>query len=99
MGSRGACAAPGTPVNSASSVRIFDVFVDGVAHESKVGYKTLSEVEPQLRSDAYLLKTGQLEATHWHFFASPQTNKVGANSELLDRLDEAGIRCTIHLPA
>lgn len=80
--------------------RIFDVLVDGVAHESKVGYKVWSEeLAKQIRSDAYLIKTGQIEGAHWHFMASVYNNKVGADPKVLDLLDELGIPYTIHLPA
>jgi hypothetical protein len=82
-----------------SNVRIFDVLVDGVAHESKVGYKTVSEVERQARSDGYLIRSGALKGAHWHFFASPHTNNAGASPALLDLLEEQGIQYTIHLPA
>ena len=82
-----------------SNIRFFDVFVDGVAHESKVGYKTLSAVEKQIRSDAYLIKNGVIEGAHWHFFASGSTNKLGASPKVLDLLDQLGIPYTIHLPA
>lgn len=80
--------------------RIFDVLVDGVAHESKVGYKVWSEeLARQIRSDAYLIKAGQIEGAHWHFMASAYSNKVGADPKVLDLLDELGISYTIHLPA
>ncbi len=82
-----------------TNIRLFDVFVDGVAHESKVGYKTLSDVEKQIRSDAHLIKNGVIEGAHWHFFASGSTNRLGASPKVLDLLDELGIPYTIHLPA
>lgn len=81
--------------------RRFDVFVDGVAHESKVGRVTLSDsIERQIRSDAYLVESGVggVESAHWHFFASGQSNSIGATQPVLDLLDELGIEYTIHLP-
>ncbi len=76
-----------------------DTCVGGVAHEAKVGFKALTEdIERQIRSDAHLIAMGNLEGAHWHFFASSHTNKMGASKPLLDRLDEVGIKYTIHPP-
>lgn len=83
-----------------SKARFFDVFVDGIAHESKVGYKRWSEeIGKQIRSDAYLIENGDIEGAHWHFFASSYNKKLGADPKVLDLLDELGIPYTIHLPA
>lgn len=81
--------------------RRFDVFVNGVAHESKVGLVTLTNsIERQIRSDAYLAEdeVGGVKSAHWHFFASGQSNSIGATQPVLDLLDELGIEYTIHLP-
>jgi len=81
--------------------RRFDVFVNGVAHESKVGRVTLTDsIERQIRSDAYLVQrgVGGVKFAHWHFFASGQSNSIGATQPVLDLLDELGIEYTIHLP-
>ncbi|WP_296607073.1 hypothetical protein [Nocardioides sp.] len=92
LGCQGAC--------NITDRRIFDVLVDGVAHESKVGYKYLTpELERQIRSDAYLIQSGAIEGAHWHFFASAITNKIGADSRVFDLLDEVGIPYSIHLPS
>lgn len=85
-------------VCNTSNVRIFDVVAAGIAHESKVGYKTLGEVEKQIRSDAYLIQKGVVAGAHWHFFASGQTDKLGASPEVFALLNELGIKYTIHLP-
>lgn len=80
-----------------TDLRIFDVLVDGVAHESKVGYKRFgTEIERQIRSDAYLIENGEIEGAHWHFMASAYSKKLGADSRVLDLLDELGIPFTIH---
>ncbi len=80
-------------------LRIIDVYVDGTAHESKVGYTTLTEsIRRQIDSDAYLIKTGQVDEAHWHFMASDTNGRLGASPPLLDYLDEVGIRYTIHTP-
>jgi hypothetical protein len=79
--------------------RRFDVLVDGVAHESKVSYTYLSpSLEMQIRSDAWLIKQGEIKGAHWHFFASTYGDKLGADTRVLDLLDEVGIPYTIHLP-
>lgn len=81
------------------NVRIFDVVVDNVAHESKVGFNSLTpEVRAQINSDAYLIKTGEIKGAHWHFYPSAHTNQLGATKPLLDLLEEKGIAFTIHAP-
>ncbi|MGQ0467591.1 MAG: hypothetical protein ACT4QG_20015 [Sporichthyaceae bacterium] len=80
--------------------RRFDVVVDGVAHESKVGKAYLTPaLERQIRSDAYLIKNGDIKGAHWHFFPSAASNTLGADRKLLDLLDELKIPYTVHLPA
>lgn len=80
-------------------VRVFDVFVDGVAHESKVGYVNFSEsIANQIRSDAYLIKNGDIKGAHWHFLPSGQSDSLGAAPMILDLLEQNGIPYTIHLP-
>lgn len=79
--------------------RRFDVLADGVAHESKVGPVPFSaSIEKQIRSDAYLIETGEIVGAHWHFFPSAVSNKLGANDKVFDLLEEFGIPYTIHLP-
>lgn len=83
----------------ASNVRIADTFVDGVAHESKVGYTYWSQsIEREIRKDAWLVGSGEIESAHWHFFASGTSNTIGASPKVLDRLDAEGIAYTIHPP-
>lgn len=81
-------------------VRMFDLVVDGVAHEIKVGYVPwTTSVERQIRKDAWLVESGTVAGAHWHFLPSSYSNTVGADSRVLDALDAAGIPYTIHLPA
>jgi hypothetical protein len=71
----------------------------GIAHEAKVGYKSLTaDVERQIRSDAYLIAHGLIKGSQWDFLASAHTNQLGASKPLLDLLDEVGITYTIHPP-
>jgi hypothetical protein len=84
---------------SYSQFRIFDVLVGGVAHESKVGYVRWTEfTERQIRKDAWLIKNGDIQAAHWHFFASSRSNTIGADPRVLDLLDAFDIPYTIHTP-
>lgn len=81
------------------TARIFDAVADGVAHESKVGYKMLdSEMRAQINSDAYLIDTGVIKQAHWHFYPSAHTSQVGASEPFFDMLEEKGIKYTIHAP-
>ncbi|TFC91318.1 MULTISPECIES: hypothetical protein [Cryobacterium] len=81
-------------------VRRFDVVVDDVAHESKLGRVNLSpSIERQIRSDAYLVQKGDIKGAHWDFFASSVSNTMGPSAPVLDLLDEMGIPYTIHVPA
>lgn len=70
---------------------------DNIAHESKVGYTTLTQrVKTQILKDAELIKTEEINGAHWHFFTSGVTGKGGASQQLLDFLTENGIKYTIH---
>lgn len=81
------------------TVRIFDVVADGVAHESKVGQKFLTEsTRRQVNSDAHLIEKGVIDGAHWHFYPSAPTSQLGASKPLLDLLEEKGISFTIHPP-
>lgn len=83
-----------------SDIRIIDVLVDGVAHESKVGPVSLTEfTKRQILKDAWLVRNGDIDGVQWHFLASGVSNKVGPTKPLLDFLEENGISYTIHLPA
>jgi hypothetical protein len=82
------------------SNRRFDVVADGVAHESKVGYKLFTaEIAKQIQSDAYLIHTGVIKDARWHFYASAYNDKLGADPRVFDLLDKVGIKYTVHLPS
>jgi hypothetical protein len=83
-----------------SDIRIVDVLVDGVAHESKVGRVNLTPgIEGEIRKDAWLMQTGQITSAHWHFFASETSNTLGASKPVYDLLDELKVPYTLHLPS
>lgn len=80
--------------------RRIDVLVDGIAHDAKLGYVRLTpSIEKQIRSDAFLIRSGAIQGARWHFFASSRSNSVGAAAGVLNLLDELDIAYTIHLPA
>lgn len=82
-----------------ANVRIFDAVVGDVAHESKVGFNSLTaSVRAQINSDAYLIETGVINDAHWHFYPSAHTNQLGATKPVLDLLEAKGITFTIHPP-
>lgn len=83
--------------------RIIDVLdTSGIAHESKVGYVTLtSTIKKQIDKDYLLIKgtTGdakEIKGAKWHFFKSDQTGKVGASKAVLKYLKSKGIPYEIY---
>lgn len=81
------------------TVRRIDVLADNIAHESKVGYASLTKsTKRQIESDAFLIDTGQIEGAYWHFYASGVTGKLGPSEPLTNLLVSHGIPYTIHLP-
>jgi len=77
--------------------RYIDQFSNGIAHESKVGYTSLTQfVRNQVLKDVELIANGQIDESHWHFFRSGITGKIGASKPLLDFLTQNGIEYTIH---
>lgn len=82
-----------------ATARKIDVLADGIAYEAKLGFVRLTpSIEKQIRSDAYLVKTGKVDGAHWHFFASSRMNSIGASTAVLDLLDDLDIAFTTHLP-
>ena len=86
------------PFQTSRGRRIVDVLSSsGIAHESKVGYTSLTQrTRSQILKDAELVANGTIKRSHWHFFRSQETGKVGATQQLLDFLKENGIRYTIY---
>lgn len=77
--------------------RYIDQLSDGIAYESKVGYTSLTEfVRKQVLKDAELIKTGQINGAQWNFFTSDVTGKIGASKQLLEFLEQNGIKYVIH---
>lgn len=79
--------------STSRGARFVDQLVDGVAHESKVGYVSkTTEVARQVAKDTELIQSGQVEGAAWHFFPSPVTGKCGPSDPLCTMLEEAGIQ-------
>lgn len=81
--------------------RFIDVFVGGVARETKTGYIRMSDrIRTQIVKDAALVADpgNAINAVHWHFVASARTSTVGADKAIFDLLDAHHIPYTIHLP-
>ena len=77
--------------------RFVDQYADGIAYESKVGYTALTKrIRTQVEKDAELLKNGRIKGTHWYFFRSGVTGKVGPSAPLRNLLEEHGIKYTIY---
>jgi hypothetical protein len=72
--------------------RFVDQFVNNVAHESKVGYTSLTKpIENQIAKDAELVASGKVDAAIWHFYRSPVTGRIGATKQLKEALRASGI--------
>ena len=83
--------------NTSLGRRVVDQLTEGVAHESKVGYQSLTKViNRQIAKDVELLAKGEVKQVIWHFFISPITGKGGASQQLLQKLIDAGIKYIIH---
>lgn len=77
--------------------RYIDQFVNGAAHESKVGYTTLNRsTKAQIYKDAALMKSKDIKSSTWHFFQSPITRKLGPSKPLFNELQKNGIKVKMH---
>ncbi len=80
-----------------NGARYIDQLADGVAHESKVGYTSLTQfVKKQILKDVEILGRGDVDDVVWHFFKSGVTGKGGPSQPLADFLTENGIKYIIH---
>ena len=92
----------GTPqqfFSTSDGARFIDQYVmkDGIAHESKVGYTSLTKsIKRQILKDAELIKGKDIKGSVWHFYKSSVTGKIGASKPLLDFLEQNGIKYEIH---
>jgi hypothetical protein len=93
----------GTQVYKKTSLggRYIDVLdTSGIAHESKVGYVTLTKtIKKQIDKDYLLIKdksVKDVKGAQWHFFRSDKTGKIGASKAVKDYLKSKGISYKIH---
>ncbi len=77
--------------------RFFDVLVDAVAHESKVGFvKWSKSIENQIKKDAWLVQQGQIDSAHWHLIRELQLQHDRCGPE--GALPPESVRDSIHGP-
>jgi RHS repeat-associated protein len=82
---------------TSSGGRYVDQLVDDIAHESKVGYTTLTKgIREQIAKDAELIKNKDVKGAVWHFFESPKTGQGGASKPLMEELKKNGIDFIVH---
>ena len=82
---------------TSQGARIVDQLVKGAAHESKVGYTTLTKsIQKQIAKDIELMSKKEIKSSTWHFFKSPVTGKGGASQPLLNELQNKGIKVVNH---
>jgi RHS repeat-associated protein len=74
--------------------RFVDQFAEGIAHEAKTGYTSLTAfTQSQISKDAWLVANNpRVESAVWHFYESPVTGLVGPSGPLRQALQNAGIK-------
>jgi hypothetical protein len=75
--------------------RFIDRFVEAErwAHESKVGYKTLThDTKIQINKEIELIRDKVIRGSTWHFSESPVTGRIGASAPLAEYLENGGIK-------
>jgi hypothetical protein len=91
------------PPRGKQDLRYYDALVVNKAMESKVGYvKADKRILRQIEKDCKMKGTEDLKiSVEWHFFASAQSNSIGADKLVLDALKtckNGPIPFKIHLP-
>ena len=65
--------------------------------DAKVGYTCRTNfIRTQIEKDAWLIDNGKIVESHWHFFRSPVTGKIGATKPLLKELNRDEFKIIIH---
>lgn len=57
-----------------------------------------TSIQNQIKKDAHLVASGQIQGAHWHFFASSGSDSLGADPRVIDVLVQNGIPFTVHIP-
>lgn len=72
--------------------RFIDVYYQGIAYESKVGYTCKTKfVVNEAMKDYSLMQKDMIKQSVWVFSSSPVTGRCGASGKLLALLDDLGI--------
>ena len=83
---------------TSQGARFVDAFANGVAHESKLGFVSMSpRISAQIAKDAELLAGSTVDDVAWHFYRSAATGRIGAAPSVLHALGKAGIRVVYHV--
>ncbi|MGO4544173.1 hypothetical protein AB4Z29_05195 [Paenibacillus sp. 2TAB23] len=83
---------PNQYFNTSLGARYVDQLSNGIAYESKMGYvKYSSRVMTQIKKDAELMESLDINGATWVFFRSPSTGLIGADQRVLDALTSYGI--------
>lgn len=84
-------------MTTSKGTRFIDQYAKGIAHESKVGYKSLDKfIKKQVLKDAELLQKQKVKGVMWHFFESSVTGKKGPSKPLANLLTKSGIKFKIY---
>ena len=68
---------------SKTAKRVIDGLAGRIAHESKVGYMSLTKfIKEEALKDAALIKKGKIDKAVWHFYRSAVTGKIGPSGPL-----------------
>ena len=87
-----------TEVDGVAGGRFVDLYNNGVAYESKVGYTCLNQrVRIQIIKDGWLLQTKAVEKVVWVFTESSISGTVGATQSVFDLLKQYGIQYVVHV--
>ncbi|MCX6738517.1 MAG: DUF5011 domain-containing protein, partial [Candidatus Parcubacteria bacterium] len=81
---------------TSQGTRVVDQLVGGVAHESKVGYTSLTtRTSTQISKDQCLMTSGAVKGVTWNFYTSPVTGQKGPSTPLQTALTRAGISVNV----
>ncbi|WP_300759903.1 hypothetical protein, partial [Janthinobacterium sp.] len=82
--------------------RYIDQLVNGIGHESKVGYTSLTaDIRVQIAKDVGLMATKQIRGSTWNFFTSPVTEIIAMHLHRLRDIVLKGTEALIffqHIP-
>jgi len=66
-------------------------------YEVKFGCASLSQfIKTEIERDSFLIQSGTVDFSEWHFFISMNTGKGGPSAALMQALLDAGIKVIVH---